>query len=256
MDFSPSPSAPVPGGLPRHGPYRPSIGKLNGLFHHPHTFIALEAAPPSCGLAATSAGPPLAWGAAGTALARRVPGRTGRAGRPQAWAPAGAGWQGVGLQPVASPTPRVHSSRDCGTIAFAIPCDPLIERGLMSSGKSQSQRLCNSVSMRVEAPPSRCRSDSVSPGSATGPQGSEAGINGGAEKPQYRYPVEQASMDSVSEGVMSHRQNDPAQEAETLEPKWHRIRRRQPELLTGMHCRDTRWKAPSYGCEPWKLGTA
>src|SRR5262245_22285372 len=58
--------------------------------------IALEAAPPSCGPVATSAGPPLAWGAAGNALARRVPGWAGRAGRPQARAPAGAGWQGVG----------------------------------------------------------------------------------------------------------------------------------------------------------------
>jgi hypothetical protein len=52
--------------------------------------------PPSCGLpAATSAGQPLAWGAVPHALARRVPGRAGRAGRPQARAPAGAGWQGV-----------------------------------------------------------------------------------------------------------------------------------------------------------------
>ena len=25
--------------------------------------------------------------------------------------------------------------------------------------------------------------------------------------------------------------------------------------LTGMHCQETRWKAPPYGCEPWKLGT-
>jgi hypothetical protein len=48
---------------------------------HLQALIALEAAPPSCGPAATSAGPPLAWGAAG---------------RPQARAPAGAGWKGVG----------------------------------------------------------------------------------------------------------------------------------------------------------------
>ena len=34
-------------------------------------------APPSCGPVATSAGPPLAWGAAGNALARRVPGGQG-----------------------------------------------------------------------------------------------------------------------------------------------------------------------------------
>jgi hypothetical protein len=95
----------------------------------------------------------------------------------------------------------------------------------------------------------------MSPRPTTGPQRSEAGINGGPWEPQSGYPVEQASMDSVSEGVMSHRQNDPAQEADTLEPKWQRIRRRQPELLTGVHCRETRWKAPSYGCELWELGT-
>jgi hypothetical protein len=34
-------------------------------------------APPSCGPVATSAGPPLAWGTAGNALARRVPGGQG-----------------------------------------------------------------------------------------------------------------------------------------------------------------------------------
>ena len=90
--------------------------------------------------------------------------------------------------------------------------------------------------MRVEAPPSRCRSDSVSPRSATGPQGSEAGINGGAWKPLSGYPVEQASMDSASKGVLSHRDHHPAQEADTLEPKGHRIGRRQPKPLTGLHC--------------------
>ena len=43
-------------------------------------------------------------------------------------------------------------------------------------------------------------------------------------------------MDSVSEGVMSHRKRNPAQEAEALEPKRHRIGRRHPRRLTGMHC--------------------
>jgi|SRR6266850_4392645 len=43
-------------------------------------------------------------------------------------------------------------------------------------------------------------------------------------------------MGSASEGVMSHRNFNPAQEAETLEPKRHRRRRRQPKLLTGLHC--------------------
>ena len=43
-------------------------------------------------------------------------------------------------------------------------------------------------------------------------------------------------MGSASEGVQSHRYLDPAQEADTLEPKRHRIGRRQPYTLTGMHC--------------------
>jgi len=84
--------------------------------------------------------------------------------------------------------------------------------------------------------PSRCRSDSVSPSSATGPQGSEAGINGGAWQPHAGYPVEQASTGSASAGVWSHRDHHPAQEADALEPKGHRIGRRQPKPLTGMHC--------------------
>ena len=32
-----------------------------------------------------------------------------------------------------------------GKIAFKLLCDPLIERGRMSSGRSQSHKLCNSV---------------------------------------------------------------------------------------------------------------
>ena len=90
--------------------------------------------------------------------------------------------------------------------------------------------------MRVEVPPSRCKSDSVSPSPETGPQGAAAGINGGSWKPHSGYPVSQASTGSVSEGVQSHRYFEPAQEADALEPKWHRIGRRQPYALTGMHC--------------------
>src|SRR5215510_14424458 len=55
---------------------------------------------------------------------------------------------------------------------------------------------------------------------------------------------------------LSHRHCEAAQEAEALEPQWHRIRHRQPAILTGLHCRETRWRAPSYGCEPWELRTA
>ena len=35
---------------------------------------------------------------------------------------------------------------------------------------------------------------------------------------------------------MSHREGQPAQEAEALEPKRHRRGRRQPSILTGVHC--------------------
>jgi hypothetical protein len=54
---------------------------------------------------------------------------------------------------------------------------------------------------------------------------------------------------------LSHRPCAPAQEADALEPQGHRIRHRQPSLRTGRHCRETRWRAPSYGCEQWELGT-
>jgi hypothetical protein len=51
-------------------------------------------------------------------------------------------------------------------------------------------------------------------------------------------------MGSASEGVWSHRDIKPAQEAEPLEPKGQGIRRRQPEALTGVHGLETRWRAP------------
>jgi hypothetical protein len=83
----------------------------------------------------------------------------------------------------------------------SLKCDPLVERGLRSSGRPYSQKLCNSVSMRVQVPPSRCRSDSISPRPATGPQRFEAGIHGGPWKPHSGYPVSQASTGSASKGV-------------------------------------------------------
>ena len=90
--------------------------------------------------------------------------------------------------------------------------------------------------MKVQILPSRCRSDSIAPRPATGPQRLEAGLNGGPWQPHAGHPVSQASMGSVSKGVVSHRERQPAQEADTLEPKWHRIRHRQPSILTGVHC--------------------
>ena len=62
--------------------------------------------------------------------------------------------------------------------------------------------LVTQLSMRVQAPPSKCRSDNVSPSPTTGPQGAEAGINGGPWKPRSGYPASQAFMDSASEGVV------------------------------------------------------
>ena len=58
--------------------------------------------------------------------------------------------------------------------------------------------LVTQFSIRVQIPPSRCRSDSITPRLATGPQRSEAGLNGGPWQPQAGYPVSQASMGSVS----------------------------------------------------------
>ncbi len=85
-------------------------------------------------------------------------------------------------------------------------CDPLVERKLWLPGrprvKDEPFNLVTQLFMRVQAPLSRCRSESVSPRSATGSQRSEAGINGGAWKPQSGYPVSQASMGSESEGVV------------------------------------------------------
>jgi hypothetical protein len=70
---------------------------------------------------------------------------------------------------------------DGAKMPFVLPCDPLVERRLWPPGRPRGyDQPCNSVSMRVQAPPSRCRSESVFPRPATGPQRSEAGINGGA----------------------------------------------------------------------------
>src|SRR5215467_7065210 len=83
-----------------------------------------------------------------------------------------------------------------------VSCDPLAERELWLSGKPQGSNLVTQFIMRVEGPPSWCRSDSLSPRSATGPQRSGAGIKGGPWQPHAGYPVEQASMGSASEGVV------------------------------------------------------
>ena len=68
--------------------------------------------------------------------------------------------------------------------------------------KDQPFNFATQLFMRVQAPPSRCRSDSVAPRPATGSQRSGAGLNGGTWKPHSGYPVSQASMGSESEGVV------------------------------------------------------
>jgi hypothetical protein len=49
--------------------------------------------------------------------------------------------------------------------------------------------LVTQFSMRVQVPPSTCRSDSISPRPTTGSQRPEAGINGGPWQPHAGYPV-------------------------------------------------------------------
>ena len=115
--------------------------------------------------------------------------------------------------------------------------------------------LVTQFAMRVQIPPSRCRSDSISPRPATGPQRSEAGINGGPWQPHAGYPVSQASMGSASEGALSHRECEPAQEADALEPKRHRIGRRQPSILTGVHCHRNPVESTALRMQLWELGT-
>jgi len=158
---------------------------------------------------------------------------------------------------VASAAQGVHSRRCCGTIAFALPCDPLVERGLRLSGRPQSHRLCHAGAMRVQAPPSWCRSDSISPRPATGLQRSEAGRNGGPWKPRSGYPVSQASMGRAAQAkgcraivktTQRKRLTRWSQQAQDTAPAVGN--------LTGMPGHETRWKAPPYGCEPWALGTA
>ena len=95
--------------------------------------------------------------------------------------------------------------------------------------------LVTQFTMRVQAPPSKCRSESVSPRPVTGSQGLEAGINGGAWKPNPGIPSSRYLWAATAKMWMSHRQRKPAQEADALEPKGHRIRRRQPPSLTGLH---------------------
>jgi hypothetical protein len=86
---------------------------------------------------------------------------------------------------------------------FMLPCDPLVERKLRLPSRPRGKvNLVTQCIMRVQVPPPRCRSDSISPRPATGPQRSEAGRNGRPWQPQSGDPVSQASMGSASAGVV------------------------------------------------------
>src|SRR6516162_10576117 len=78
---------------------------------------------------------------------------------------------------------------------------------------------CNSISMRVQAPPLRCRGDSISPNSATGSQGVAAGINGEIWEPHLDRSLSKNLWAAIAKTCLSHRDCNPAKEAHTLEPK-------------------------------------
>jgi hypothetical protein len=72
--------------------------------------------------------------------------------------------------------------------------------------------------MTVPVLPSWCRSDSLSPRPASGPQRAEAGRKSGPWSPHAGSPVEQVSLDSASAGALRPRQGHPAPAADALEP--------------------------------------
>src|SRR4029450_3607536 len=78
---------------------------------------------------------------------------------------------------------------------------------------------CNSISMRVQPPPLRCRGDSLSPNSVTGPQGVAAGINGEIWEPHLDRSLSKNLWAAKAKTWLSHRDCNPAEEAHTLEPK-------------------------------------
>jgi hypothetical protein len=78
---------------------------------------------------------------------------------------------------------------------------------------------CNSMSMRVQAPPLRCRGDSLSPNPATGSQRVAAGINGEIWEPHPDRSLSKNLWAAQAKTWLSHRDCKPAQEADALEPK-------------------------------------
>ena len=78
---------------------------------------------------------------------------------------------------------------------------------------------CNSISMREQAPSLRCRGDSISPNPATGSQRVAAGINGEIWEPHPDRSLSKNLWAAKAKTWLSHRDCNPAEEADTLEPK-------------------------------------
>jgi hypothetical protein len=74
----------------------------------------------------------------------------------------------------------------------------------------EAKRPCNSMSMRVQAPPLRCRGDSLSPNPATGPQGVAAGINGEIWEPHPDRSLRRNLWAAKAKTWLSHRDCKPA----------------------------------------------
>src|SRR4029434_1794771 len=115
---------------------------------------------------------------------------------------------------------------------------------------------CNSMSMRVQAPPLRCRGDSLSPNSATGSLRVAAGRNGEIGEPHLDRSLRKNLWAAQAKTCLSHRDCHPAEEADTLEPKGTGYDAGSPRsALTRRHCHETRWIASPSGFNQWRWGT-
>jgi hypothetical protein len=74
----------------------------------------------------------------------------------------------------------------------------------------EAKRPCNSISMRVQAPPLRCRGDSLSPNPVTGSQGVAAGINGEIWEPHPDRSLSRNLWAAQAKTWLSHRDCHPA----------------------------------------------
>jgi hypothetical protein len=87
---------------------------------------------------------------------------------------------------------------------------PVDRKRIHTLGQVVRLKPYNSVIMRVPAPPSRCKSESVPHSSATGPQRAEAGVNGGIGKPPPEIPSSRSLWVAKAKTWLNHRQCQPA----------------------------------------------